>query len=74
MWSGDKIYFCSDRDRTMNLFVYDTKTKQTNKLTNYTNYDIKFPSLGPDAIVYENGGYIYLFDLKTGTDKKCLSP
>lgn len=70
MWSGDKIYFCSDRDRTMNLFVYDTKTKQTNKLTNYTNYDIKFPSLGPDAIVYENGGYIYLFDLKTGTDKK----
>lgn len=70
MWSGDKIYFCSDRDRTMNLFVYDTKTKQISKLTNYTNYDIKFPSLGPDAIVYENGGYIYLYDLKTGTDKK----
>ncbi|HZV71114.1 MAG TPA: PDZ domain-containing protein [Saprospiraceae bacterium] len=70
MWSGDKIYFCSDRDRTMNLFSYDTKTKQISKLTNYTNYDIKFPSLGPDAIVYENGGYIYLYDLKTGTDKK----
>ncbi|MEO6133419.1 MAG: PDZ domain-containing protein, partial [Saprospiraceae bacterium] len=70
MWSGDKIYFCSDRDRTMNLYAYDVKTKQTTKLTNYTNYDIKFPSLGTDAIVYENGGYIYLFDLKTGTDKK----
>jgi len=65
MWKGDKIYFCSDRDRTMNLFVIDLKTKETRKLTNYTYYDVKFPSLGDDAIVYENGGYIYLFDLAT---------
>lgn len=65
MWKGDKIYFCSDRDRTMNLFVFDTKTNQVRKLTNYTDYDIKFPSLGDDAIVYENGGYLYYFDLAT---------
>ncbi len=70
MWYGDRIYFCSDRDRTMNLFFYDTKTKQTTKVTNYTNYDIKFPSMGADAIVYENGGYIYLYDLKTSTTNK----
>ncbi|MDQ3017331.1 MAG: protease, partial [Bacteroidota bacterium] len=65
MWTGNKIYFCSDRDRTMNLFVYDITTKQTRKVTSYTEYDIKFPSLGNNAIVYENGGYIYLFDLTT---------
>ncbi|MBL6950803.1 MAG: PD40 domain-containing protein, partial [Bacteroidales bacterium] len=65
MWKGDKIYFCSDRDRTMNLFVYDLITKEIRKLTNYTNYDVKFPSLGDDAIAYENGGYIYLFDLNS---------
>ncbi|MBN1198495.1 MAG: PD40 domain-containing protein [Bacteroidales bacterium] len=65
MWKGEKIYFCSDRDRTMNLFVIDLKTKEIRKLTNYTNYDVKFPSLGKTAIVYENGGYIYLFDLAT---------
>ena len=29
----------------------------------YTDYDIKFPSLGGDAIVYENGGYIYRYDI-----------
>src|SRR5580658_4075017 len=28
MWAGDKIYFLSDRDRIMNLFCYDLKTKQ----------------------------------------------
>ncbi|MFH1160691.1 MAG: PDZ domain-containing protein [bacterium] len=65
MWKGDRIYFCSDRDRTMNLFVYDHKTKETRKLTNFTNYDVKFPSLGDQAIAFENGGYIYLFTLAT---------
>jgi tricorn protease len=70
LWYGDKIYFCSDRDRTMNLFVYDIPSKQIRKMTNYTEYDIKFPSLGDDAIVYENGGYIYVYDLKTGTPSK----
>ncbi len=59
MWVGDKIYFLSDRDRTMNLFVYDLTTKTETKLTDYTLYDIKFPSLGNHSIAYENGGYLY---------------
>ena len=63
MWHGDKVYFLSDRDRTMNLFSYDLNTKETTKLTDYTLYDIKFPSLGNKVIVYENGGFIYKFDL-----------
>ncbi len=66
MWHGDKIYYLSDRDRTMNLFVYDTKTKETKKLTDYTEYDIKFPSLGDHSIVYENGGFLYNYELSTG--------
>ncbi len=70
MWHGDKIYYISDRDRTMNLFAYDTKTKTTEKLTNHTDFDIKFPSLGSDAIAYEYGGYVYLYDLKTNTESK----
>lgn len=67
MWSGDKIYFLSDRDENarMNLYVYEIPTKKIRKLTNFEDYDIKFPSLGPDAIVFENGGFIYKFDLKT---------
>lgn len=65
MWYGSKIYYISDRDRTMNLFCYDVNTQQTTKVTNFTEYDIKFPSMGPDAIAFENGGYVYVFDLKT---------
>jgi tricorn protease len=70
MWHGDKIYFLSDRDRTMNLFCYDVNTKQTTKVSNYTKYDIKFPSLGDNAIAYENGGYIYYYDLNSGETHK----
>lgn len=65
MWKGDVVYYLSDRDRTMNLFCYNTKTRATEKLTNYTEYDIKWPSLGDKAIIYENGGYLYTFDLAT---------
>jgi tricorn protease len=65
MWKGTRIYFASDRDAPfrMNLYSYDLATKQTRKLTSFTDYDIKFPSLGDDAIVFENGGWIYRFDL-----------
>jgi len=65
MWSGNRIYFLSDRDdnKKMNLYVYDLGSKETKKLTNFTEFDIKFPSLGPKAIVFENGGFIFKFDL-----------
>lgn len=62
MWIGEKIFFLSDRDRTMNLFVYDTASGQTEKVTNFTEYDIKFPSAHGNTIVFENGGYIYKMD------------
>ena len=72
MWSGTKIYFLSDRDenKRMNLYVYDPGTRQTQKLTSFADFDIKFPSLGDDAIVFENGGFIYRYDLTGGEAKK----
>ena len=66
MWKGDQIYFLSDRDdnKRMNLFVYDVGTKKTRKLTDFSDFDIKFPSMGRQAIVFENGGYLYRYDLQ----------
>jgi tricorn protease len=65
MWVGDEIYFLSDRDRTMNLFVYHTKTNKTAKVTDFTVYDVKFPSTNGKQIVFENGGYLYTLDPAT---------
>lgn len=72
MWYGNKIYFLSDRDenKRMNLYVYDLTSKQTNKLTDFKDFDIKFPSLGNKAIVYENGGWIYKMNLADDRSEK----
>lgn len=70
MWIGDEIFYLSDRDRTMNMFVYNTKTKKSEKVTDFTEYDIKFPSASKDYIVFENGGYIYKFSVKDRTCTK----
>ena len=51
MWSGNKIYFASDRDENnrLNLYSYDLTSKETKQLTNFVDYDVKFPSLGDNA-------------------------
>ena len=70
MWVGEEIYFISDRDRTMNIFVYNTNTKATSKVTNFTDFDVKFPTTNGKQIVFEKGGYIYKFDPATKKAEK----
>jgi len=65
MWWGDAIYFTSDRERTLNLFRYDLKTKETRKLTSFTEFDVLWPSLGDGKIVFMNGGTLHALDLAT---------
>jgi tricorn protease len=71
MWYQNKIYFISDRDRRMNLFVYDLENQTTRKLTHFNDFDIKFPALGANGIiVFEKGGEIYTFDCQTEKHQK----
>lgn len=72
MWFNDKIYFLSDRDenKRMNLFSYDLNTKETVQHTNFTDFDIKFPSINSNLIVFENAGYIYVFDISSNSYNK----
>ncbi len=70
MWHGNNLYFTSDRDRTFNVYVLDLGTKKVRKLTNHDEYDVKWPSIGGGSIVYENGGLLYVLDLKTEKSRK----
>ena len=63
MWKDNSIYFVSDRDWRMNLYRYDMETEELSKLTNFEEYDVKFPSMGKEQLVFENGGYLYKMDL-----------
>jgi tricorn protease len=67
MWGADnRIYFISDRDGRMNLFSTDLTGKDTKQLTSFKDFDIKFPSIAKDAIVFEQAGYIWRYDLANG--------
>src|SRR5499426_2096986 len=70
MWVGETVYFLSDRNHTVNLFAYRGDTKKLTQLTHHDDFDIMNASAGPDAIVYEQAGYIHLVDIKTGQARR----
>ncbi|PVD52533.1 peptidase S41 [Terrimonas sp.] len=67
MWHGSFIYFLTDRgpEQRMNLWRYDISKKSFEQLTKFTDYDAHYPSMGPDDIVFEQAGKLYLFSLST---------
>ncbi|MFA6126817.1 MAG: PDZ domain-containing protein [Bacteroidales bacterium] len=64
-WVGDKIYLLSDRDENMrlNIWMYDTKTKESVQVTKIKDYDITHMAAGKTDIVFEAGGVLYMLDL-----------
>jgi tricorn protease len=67
MWIGDTVYFLSDRNHTMNLFSYSTKDKQVRQLTTHEDYDIKSARAGDGVIIYEQAGYLHVFEPSSGS-------
>ena len=67
MWHEENIYFGSDRgpEHRMNLYGYNLKTEKVRRLSEFKDFDVNWPSLGPDSIVFENGGFLYVLDLKS---------
>ena len=70
VWFGDTVYFLSDRNGPVTLFAYDTKSKNVKQVVENKGFDLKSVSAGPDALVYEQFGGIFLFDPQTGKSKK----
>ncbi len=69
-WVGDDIYYASDRDLKMNIYRYNTKTKQNEQVTFHKEFDVMWPSGSNGQIVYENGGYLYKLNTSTGKTEK----
>lgn len=72
-WMGDTVYFISDRGSrtgTTSIFAYDTRAKSVSPVVANEGLDIKSLSAGPDALVYEQFGTIFLLDPKTRSTKQ----
>jgi tricorn protease len=72
MWHGNSLYFLSDRgaELRMNLWRYDLASKKYEQLTKFTDYDVHYPSIGPDDIVFEAGGKLYLYSIAEQKQKE----
>src|SRR5271170_961880 len=66
MWIGSKVYFLSDRDGPVSLYVYDPASRQVSQALPSNGTDIKSASAGPGAIVYEQFGSLHVFDPASG--------
>lgn len=70
VWVGDTVYFLSDRSGSVTLFAYDTKAKTVKQALPNSGLDLKSVSAGPDALVYEQFGGIYVFEPASGKSRK----
>jgi tricorn protease len=72
MWHGNTIYFLSDRGagERNNIWAYDVTGGTARQVTQFTEFDITFPSLGPDGIVFQAGGRLYFLDVPSGQPRE----
>ncbi|MDN5213534.1 PDZ domain-containing protein [Fulvivirgaceae bacterium BMA12] len=72
MWHNNKIYYLSDEgpSKRYNIWVYDLDKASNTQLTKFTEFDIHFPSIGHNDLVFEAGGDLYLMNLSDEKYKK----
>jgi tricorn protease len=65
VWSGESVYFISDRDGVANVWAYETRTRKLTQVTRFTDFDVKTLNSGGGAVVFEQAGYVHELDPKS---------
>jgi len=67
MFDGDRVFYLSDAgpQHRRNIWVYSLADGSHKQVTHFTEHETKWPSIGPAEIALENGGVLYLLDLKS---------
>jgi tricorn protease len=72
VWIGGTVYFRSDRDGEFNLYAYDVASKQVKQLTQFTDFPILSLSGTEGRVVFSQAGYLHLFDVAAGSEKRLV--
>ncbi|HEY9116683.1 MAG TPA: protease, partial [Roseivirga sp.] len=68
LWVDNTIYFLSDRDWTMNVWSYDTRSKSLKQITKFEGTDVKSLNAGANGqLIVEQNGYIHLVNPSNGS-------
>jgi tricorn protease len=70
VWVGNTVYFRSDRDGEFNVYAYDIGSKQVKALTHFTDFPVLNMSGRDGKLVFEQSGYLHVYDLGAGSEKK----
>jgi tricorn protease len=80
VWIGDTLYFTSDREGgVLDLYALDLKpgqargdlkSGQPRRVTTSQIWDVLFPQGDSRRIVYQSGGWLWLFDPATGQPQR----
>ncbi len=66
VWLGEKVYFLSDRDWVMNIWSYNTVSKELKQETKYKGADMKWLSGSKNQLVFEREGFLHTLDIANG--------
>lgn len=66
MWLGETVYFRSDRNGEFNLYAYTTKAGTVKQVTAFQYFPVVNASAGDGKIIFEQAGYLHVFDPLTG--------
>ncbi len=71
MWAADgRIYFVTDRWGRPNLASMKPDGSDVKRLTNFDDYDVRWPAMGDGKIVYQHKMDLWLYDLASGKNEQ----
>lgn len=72
VWFKDDVYFLSERDYANNVWKFNIKTKDLKQITFHKDFDCKSIDACADKIVYEQAGYLHVYDPTTNSAKQLV--
>ena len=70
VWLNGIVYYLSERDYTMNIWSFDPKSKSEKQITFHKKFDVKSLDASADQIVYEQGGYLHIYNPSTNASQQ----
>ncbi|HLV82051.1 MAG TPA: S41 family peptidase [Chthonomonadaceae bacterium] len=70
MWIGDRVFFLSDHQGIANLYSCLPSGEDLRRHTHRKDYFVRFPASDGARIVYHAGADLFLYDPRTGSDRR----
>ncbi|TCK69142.1 tricorn protease [Winogradskyella wandonensis] len=70
VWLNGLVYYLSERDYTMNIWSFNPDTKEEKQVTFHKKFDVKSLDASDNQIVYEQGGYLHVYNPSNGNTKQ----